>query len=53
MKQELFNAHFAEADHNGEGEWEVKLIDQTDNVENLEKGNPFGNMSWKLFRKMD
>ena len=37
MKQESFNAHFAEADHNGEEDWEVKLIDQTDNVEDLRK----------------
>ena len=37
MKQESFNAHFAEADHNGEEDWEVRLIDQTDNVEDLRK----------------
>ena len=28
VKQESFNAHFAEADHNGEEDWEVRLIDQ-------------------------
>ena len=37
VKQESFNAHFAEANHNGEEVWEVRLIDQTDNVEDLRK----------------
>ena len=41
MKQESFNVHFAEADHNGEEDWEVKLIDQTDNVEDLRKRESF------------
>ena len=52
MKQKSFNAHFAEANHNGEEDWEMRLIDQTDNVEEG-KGNPFGNMRWKLFSQMD
>ena len=37
VKQESFNAHFAEVNHNGEDNWEVRLIDQTDNVEELRK----------------
>ena len=37
VKQESFNAHFAEANHNGEEDWEVRLIEQTDNVEELRK----------------
>ena len=37
VKQESFNAHFAEVNHNGEDDWEVRLIDQTDNVEELRK----------------
>ena len=37
VKQGLFNAHFAEVNHNGEDDWEVRLIDQTDNVEELGK----------------
>ena len=37
MKQESFNAHFAEVNHNGEDDWEVRLTDQTDNVEDLRK----------------
>ena len=49
VKQELFNAHFAEVNHNGEDDWEVRLIDQTDNVEELLSGN----MSWILSTKMD
>ena len=41
VKQESFNAHFAEANHNGEEDWEVRLIDQTDNVEDLRKRESF------------
>ena len=37
MKQEPFNAHFAEANHNGEDDWEMRLIDQTDNVKDLRR----------------
>ena len=41
VKQESFNAHFAEVNHNGEDDWEVRLIDQTDNVEELRKRESF------------
>ena len=37
MKQESFNAHFVEANHNGEDDWEMRLIDQTDNVKDLRR----------------
>ena len=37
VKQELFNAHFAEFNHNDEDDWEARLIDQTDNVDDLRK----------------
>ena len=53
VKQESFNAHFAEANHNGEDDWEARLIDQLIMQKILEKENPFGNMSWKLFSQMD
>ena len=43
VKQESPHAHFAEVNHNGEDDWEVRLIDQTDNVENLRKRESF----WK------
>ena len=36
-----FNAHFAEVNHYGEDDWEVRLIDQTDNVEELRKRKSF------------
>ena len=36
VKQESFNAHFAEANHNGEKDWEVRLIDQNDNLRKRE-----------------
>ena len=35
VKQESFEAHFAEVNHNGKDDWEVRLINQTDNVEDL------------------
>ena len=41
VKQESFHAHFAELNHNGEDDWEVRLIDQTDNVEYLRKRESF------------
>ena len=37
VKQESFDTHFAEIDHNGENDWEVRLIDQTNNVKDLRK----------------
>ena len=30
-----------EVNHNGEDDWEVRLIDQTDNVEDLRKSESF------------
>ena len=33
--------YFAEVNHNGEDDWEVRLIDQTDNVEELRKRGSF------------
>ena len=41
LKQESFNVHFAEVNHNGEVGWEVWLIDQTDNVEDFSKREYF------------
>ena len=48
LKQGSFNTYFAEVNHNGEKGWEARLIDQSNNVEEL-----FGNMSQILFSKMD
>ena len=41
VKQESFNAHFADVNHNGENDWEMRLIDQTDDVEQLRKRESF------------
>ena len=41
LKQESFNVHFEEVNHNGEVDWEVWLIDQTDNVEDFSKREYF------------
>ena len=35
VKQESFNAQFAEVNHNGEDFWGARLIDQTNNVKEL------------------
>ena len=37
VKQKSFNAYFVVVNHNGEDDWELRLIDQTDNVEDLRK----------------
>ena len=52
-KQESLNAHFVDANHNGEDDSEVRLINQTDNVEELEEENLFGNMTGILFSLID
>ena len=41
VKQESFHAHFADGVHSGEGNWEVRLIDQSDSTEDLRKGESF------------
>ena len=41
VKQESFHAHFADGAHSGEGDWEVRLIDQSDSTEDLRKRESF------------
>ena len=55
VKQESFTAHFAEVNHNYEDDWEVRLIDQTDNVEELRKRESFcqHELGTLLFSLMD
>ena len=50
VKQEPFNAHFAEANLNGEEDWEVRLIDQTENVEDLRKRKSFWQHELETFQ---
>ena len=50
MKQESFNAHFADANHNEEEDWELCLIDQTDNVEDLRKWEYFWQHELETFQ---
>ena len=50
MKQKSFNAHFIEANHNDEDDWEVKLIDQTDNAEDLRKRESFWQHKLETFQ---
>ena len=35
VKQDLFHAHFAEGLHQGESDWEVRLIDQGVSADNV------------------
>ena len=37
VKQESFHAHFADGVHSGEGDWEVRLIDQLESTEDFRK----------------
>ena len=48
VKQESFNTLFAEADHNGEEDWEVSLIDQTD--EDIRKRDSFWQHELETFQ---
>ena len=41
VKQESFNAHFAEVNHGGEDDWEVRLTDLANNVEERRKRKSF------------
>ena len=41
VKQESFNAHFAEVNRSGEDDGEVRLIGRTDNLEELRKRESF------------
>ena len=41
VKQKPFNAHFAEVNHNDDDDWEVRLIEKTNNVEALRKKESF------------
>ena len=41
VKQESFHAHFADGVHNGECDWEVRLIDQSFSAEDLRKRESF------------
>ena len=50
MKQKSFNAHFTKANHNSEDDWEVKLIDQIDNAEDLRKRESFWQHELETFQ---
>ena len=50
VKQESYNAHLAEANDNGENDWEVRLTDHTDNVEELKKRRSFCQHGFDTFQ---
>ena len=41
VKQDSFHVHFADGVHSGEGDWEVRLINQSDSTEDLRKRESF------------
>ena len=49
VKQESFHAHFADGVHSGEGDWEVRLIDQSDNTEDLRMRESFWQYELDIF----
>ena len=50
VNQESLNAHFAEVNHNGEDSWEVRLIAQTENAEDLGKRESFSQDELHTFK---
>lgn len=40
-KQETFNAHFAEGFHEGENDWNVRLIDQGVSLDDVKRRESF------------
>ena len=41
VKLELFIAHFVDGVHSDEGDWQLRLIDQSDSTEELGRGESF------------
>ena len=41
VKQESFHAHFEESNHNGESDWEIQIIDQGCNEEDIRRRESF------------
>ena len=41
VKQESFHVHFADGVHSDEGDWELRLIDQSDSTKELRKRKLF------------
>ena len=50
VKQESFHAHFADSIHSGDGDWEVRLIDQSDTTEDLRKRESFWQHEYYTFQ---
>ena len=50
VKQESFHAHVADGVRSGEGDWEVRLINQSDSTEDLRKGESFWQHEFNTFQ---
>ena len=48
--QESFHSHFEQLQHKGEEEWEIRLIDQAETVEDLRKRESFWQHELKTFQ---
>ena len=49
-KQESFHAHFADGVHSGEGDWKVRLIDQSESTQDLRKRESFWQHELETFQ---
>ena len=45
VKQESFHTHFAQGIHQGERDWEIRLLDETESVDNPRQTNLIGKMN--------
>ena len=50
VEPEPFHAHFTDGVHSVEGEWEVRLTDQSDNTENPRKREYFWKHELEIFK---
>ena len=50
VEQESFHGHFTDGVHSVEGEWEVRLTDQSDNTEDLIKREHFWEYELEIFQ---
>ena len=53
VKQEPFDAHFADDVHSGEGDWEVRPTNQSDSTEDLRKRESFWQHELDTFQPND
>ena len=50
VKEEPFHVHFADGNHSVEGNWQVRLTDQSDSTEDLRKRESFWQHELEIFQ---